>query len=166
MATSPPAQRLVLIGHGAKNDVEDALVRLGMLTGFRVVVIDHHPILSRQPDELLDDADIDLSRFEFQSSDSVVVLIHGEGDVDALWKIGRRAPRYVGVLASRTHAGGDIEELRKRGAPEEFVESIHIPAGTDLGAMTPPEIALSIITEIVSMKHDRQLPSKSLNRAK
>jgi xanthine dehydrogenase accessory factor len=113
-----PPQRLVLIGRGGKDDVEDALVRLGKLMDFEVVAIDHSPVLSQEPDELIREADFDLSRFKFQPSDSVVVLTHGDRDVDTLMTIGKSTTRYVGMLASRRRAAGDISELRKNGSPK------------------------------------------------
>lgn len=161
-----PVQRLVLVGHGGKDDVEDALVRLGKLLDFEVVVIDHSPVLSQEPDELIRDADFDLSRFEFQPSDSVVVLTHGERDVDTLTKIARNTLRYVGMLASKQRAAGDIDELKKKGVAETFIESLHTPAGADIGALTPSEIALSIIAEILGTKYGKRLPGKSLKREK
>jgi xanthine dehydrogenase accessory factor len=153
-----PPQRLILIGQGGKDDVEDALVSLGMSLDFEVVVVDHSPELSQQPDQLISDSGFDLSKFEFHPSDSVVVLTKGERDVDTLAEVGKSRLRYVGMMASRQRATDDLEMLRKRGIPETFVESIHTPAGADIGALTPHEIALSIMAEIIAAKYGKTLP--------
>src|SRR5208282_2118280 len=69
-----PANRLVLIGQGGKDDVEDGLVRMGKALGFETVVIDHLPVLSEDPDVLITDLDYDLGKFAFAESDSVILL--------------------------------------------------------------------------------------------
>lgn len=155
-----PQQRLVIIGQGGKDDVEDALVRLGKLLDFEVVVVDHSPVLTEEPDELVKDVDFDLSQFQFQESDSVVVLTKGERDVETLMKLGKSRVRYVGMMASRQRAVDDLEELKKAGASAEYLSRIRTPAGADIGALTPSEIALSIMAEIVANKYGKSLPGK------
>jgi xanthine dehydrogenase accessory factor len=157
-----PLQRLVLIGQGGKDEVEDALVRLGRLLDFEVVVIDHGPELTQEPDKLIRDSDFDLSKFEFSPSDSVVVLTKGERDADTLQIIERSPVRYVGMMASKQRAVDTIRELRKRGVTEAYLGSIHTPAGADIGSITPFEIALSIMAEVVAVEHGRTIASKSL----
>jgi xanthine dehydrogenase accessory factor len=157
-----PVQRLVLIGQGGKDDVEDALVRLGKFLDFEVVVIDNSPVLSEEPDELIKDATFDISKYDFHPSDSVVVLTKGERDVDNLAKLGAKSLRYVGMMASRQRAKDDVNELRGRGVSESFLGVLHTPAGADIGSLTPAEIALSIMAEILAVKYGRMVPSKGL----
>ena len=160
-----PQQRLILIGQGGKDDVEDALVKMGKTLDFEVIVVDHSPVLSDEPDELIKDVDYDVSKFKFSESDSVVVLTKGARDVEVLRGLSRGRVRFLGLLASRQRAKDDIEALRKAGVPEKFVESIRAPAGADIGAVTPTEIALSIISDIVAMKYGKELPHKDLRQA-
>jgi xanthine dehydrogenase accessory factor len=157
-----PALRLVLVGQGGKDEVEDALVKLGKLLDYEVIVIDHSPELTQEPDELIRDPDFDLSRFEFHPSDSVVMLTKGEGDAEALQAASRSPVRYVGMMASRQRAAETIRELRKRGVSEPYLGSIHTPAGADIGALTPAEIALSIMAEVVAVKYGKRVPNKRL----
>jgi len=157
-----PALRLVLVGQGGKDEVEDALVRLGKLLDFEVVVIDHSPELTQEPDTLIRNSDFDLSRFEFHRSDSVVVLTKGERDADTLQTIGRSPVGYVGMMASKQRAADAIRELRRRGVAEAYLGSIRTPAGADIGSLTPFEIALSIMAEVVAVKYGKTIASKSL----
>ncbi|HXW36334.1 MAG TPA: XdhC family protein [Nitrososphaerales archaeon] len=157
-------QRLLVIGQGGRDEVEDALVKLGMMMDFEVTVIDHNPVLSEQPDQLIKDLDFDLTKFEIYDTDSVVVLTKGAKDVETLAAISRSSPRYVGMMASRQRASEDLHELKRQGVDQKFIDSIRTPVGVDLGALTPSEIALSIIAEVVALKHGKQLPSKSLER--
>lgn len=157
-----PALRLVLVGQGGKDEVEDALVRLGKLLDFEVVVIDHSPELTQEPDTLIRNSDFDLSKFEFHRSDSVVVLTKGERDADTLQTIGRSPVGYVGMMASKQRAADAIRELRRRGVAEAYLGSIRTPAGADIGSLTPFEIALSIMVEVVAVKYGKTIASKSL----
>ncbi len=157
-----PQQRLILIGQGGKDDIENALVSLGKNLDYDVVVIDHAPVLSEQPDRLIQDLDYDLASFPFATSDSVVVLTHGERDVEILQKLSGFKLRYIGMLASRQRARDGLANLRKAGVKEQFVASIRTPIGADIGAVTAPEIALSVMTEVVAAKYGKEVVRKTL----
>ena len=161
-----PQQRLILIGQGGKDDVEDALVRMGKSLEFDVVVIDHSPVLSEQPDELIKDVDYDLSKFPFTSTDSVVVLTRGERDLGTLMALSRVKLRYVGMLGSRQRVKEDLTKLREAGIGEQFITSLRAPIGADIGAVTATEIALSILTEIVATKYGKEILRKALPAGK
>jgi xanthine dehydrogenase accessory factor len=157
-----PQQRLFLIGQGGKDEVEDALVRLGKMADFEVTVIDHSPVLTEEPDRVITGTDFDLSGLKLGEEDSVVVLTKGTRDVEVLEALSKFRPRFVGLLASRKRARDDIEQLLKRGAETEFVSSIRAPVGADIGAVTPAEIALSIMSDIVAVKYGKVLPRKEI----
>jgi xanthine dehydrogenase accessory factor len=151
-----PPSRLVIIGQGGKDDVEDALVSMGKMLDFKVIVLDRTPVLSTEPDMLFRDIREDLSNFEFRQDDFVVLLTKGAYDIPALETLSKIRPRYVGLLASRKRSKEDFEQLEKKGVDVEFLKSIHTPVGLDIGAVTPQEIALSILAEIISVKRQRQ----------
>ena len=65
---------------------------------------------------------------------------------------------YVGVMGSRRHTPGFVGRLRQAGAD---LGRLHSPTGLDLGARRPPEIALSILAEVMAVTHAR--PGGSLN---
>jgi xanthine dehydrogenase accessory factor len=156
-----PQQRLVLIGQGGKDDVEDALVKLGKILDFEVVVVDHSPVLSEQPDRLIKDVDYDPGDFDFSGSDSVVVLTKGERDISTLQALSKSKLRYVGMLASHKRAEENASKLRKLGVNEDFIRSLRSPVGVDLGAVTAAEIALSIMAEVVAGKYSRDVVRKA-----
>ncbi|MGA2200189.1 MAG: XdhC family protein, partial [Nitrososphaerales archaeon] len=157
-----PTDRLILIGQGGKDDIEDGLVRMGKILGYETIVIDHLPILSEEPDSLITDLDYDLDSFPFTPSDSVVVLTKGERDVKTLEVLSRKVVRFVGLMASIQRARDDLEELRKKGVPQPFLDSIHTPIGVDVGAVSAEEISLSIMADVTATKHGKHLPHKAL----
>ncbi len=155
-----PSDRLVIIGQGGKDEVEDALVRMGRFLDFEVVVIDRTPVLSEQPDKILRDIKDDLSNFEFKPTDFVVLLTKGAYDIPALLGLSSSQVRYVGMLASRKRIKEDFEQLRAKGVREDFLGSIHSPIGIDIGAISPEEIALSIAAELISERRRKSSEAK------
>jgi len=153
-------QRIVLIGQGGIDGLEDALVKLGRVLDFQVIVIGHEPMLSEEPDELLDDPDYSIAAFKFFGSDSVVVLTHSGRDVEVLQALSGFELRYVGLLGDRQRVKEDLAGLRARGVDERFVSSIRGPVGADIGARTPSEIALSIMAEVVATKYGKKVLRK------
>lgn len=158
-----PSERLILVGQGGKDDVENLLVILGKMLDFEVVVIDHAPVLTEKPDFLISEPDYDISKMEFQPTDSVIILTKGERDVPVLKSVlsSKVKPRFVGLLASRKRVAEDIRKLEEAGISRQDIETLHAPVGVDLGAVTPAEIAVSIMGDVVAVKRGRHLPHKS-----
>lgn len=150
-----PFERLVIIGQGGKDDVEENLVHLGRRLDFRVTVIDHAPSLQEKPDELVSDLALDLSKFQFTDDDYIVILTKGERDIEALMAVSAHTPAYVGLMASKKRVAHDFEELRKKGVSEEFLQTVHTPIGIDISAISPFEIAVSIASEIIRTRRTR-----------
>jgi xanthine dehydrogenase accessory factor len=157
-----PADRLILIGQGGKDDVEEGLVKFGRALGFETIVIDHMPVLSEDPDRLITDLDYDIDRFAFSDSDSIVVLTKGERDVGILETLSKKKARFVGMLASMQRVSDDFAELKRRGVSQSFIDSVHAPIGVDIGAISPEEISLSIMADVVATKRGKHLPHKTL----
>jgi len=157
-----PPDRLILIGQGGKDDVEDGLVKMGKTLGFETVVIDHLPVLTEDPDQLITDLDYDLNKFEFKGTDSVVVLTKGERDVPTLETLSKKTVRFTGLLASLQRVKTDVEELDRRHVDRAFIESLHSPVGLDIGAITPEEVVVSIMADVVATKRGRHPPHAAL----
>jgi len=66
------------------------------------------------------------------------------------------------MLGSRQRVRDDFAKLREAGVSEQFVSSIRAPIGADIGAVTAPEIALSILTEILAAKYGKEVLRKAL----
>ncbi len=150
-----PPDRLILIGQGGKDDVEDDLIRLGKLLGFEVVVIDPNPALTENPHQLLRDLDFDLSSFSFSRTDSVIVLTKGARDVEVLETLSRVPLRFVGLMASNKRIQQDVDALKEKGVTTAFLNALHAPVGLDIGAITPMEITLSIMAQVVATKYGK-----------
>jgi xanthine dehydrogenase accessory factor len=83
---------------------------------------------------------------------AIVVATHGRFDEDALEQALRSEAEYVSLVASPTRARAVLDALRAREIPEERVRRLKAPAGLDLGAVTPEEIAVSILADSVARR--------------
>jgi xanthine dehydrogenase accessory factor len=83
---------------------------------------------------------------------ALVVAAHGRDELHTLRRALDAAVPYVGLVASRKRGAGVIDELRADGVADEQLGLIDVPAGIDIGARTPSEIALSILAQIVAVR--------------
>ena len=83
---------------------------------------------------------------------AVVVATQGAGDARALEAALASGAGYVGLIASPKKSARLKETLRKRGQAAEAVQAIDGPAGLDIGAVTPEEVAVSILAELVQRR--------------
>jgi xanthine dehydrogenase accessory factor len=83
---------------------------------------------------------------------ALVVAAHGRDELDALRGALEAELPYVGLVASKKRGDGVLGELRGDGVAPELLERIEVPAGLDIGARTPAEIALSILARVVEVR--------------
>jgi len=90
-------------------------------------------------------------------SDALVVLTHDPAvDVPVLVAGLRSRAGYVGALGSRSTQGARRRRLADAGLADDELSRLHGPAGLDLGASGPPEIAVSIVAEIIATRSGRR----------
>ena len=146
----PPA-RLIVVG---AVHIAEPLVRIGALAGYGVTLVDpRRAFASRRPFEgfsVIDDwPDEALERLAPDQRTAVVTLTHDPKLDDAALGVALRSPAfYIGSLGSRKTHAARLHRLRKLGFSDEDLARIHGPVGLDIGALSPAEIAVSIIAEI------------------
>jgi xanthine dehydrogenase accessory factor len=91
----------------------------------------------------------DISNIHIDERTYILVATHGQYDEDALEMALRSPAAYVGMVGSRRRAEACREYLRSSGLAEHEIERLKAPAGLDIGAVTPREIAASILAELV-----------------
>jgi xanthine dehydrogenase accessory factor len=90
---------------------------------------------------------------------ALVVAAHGRDERAILRAALEADVRYVGLVASRKRGAAVLEELRADGVPEGLLERIDTPAGLDIGARSPAEIALSILASIIKVRRRKPAPA-------
>ena len=83
---------------------------------------------------------------------AVVTRGHNE-DEECLRAVIKARPTYVGMIGSRRRTNIVLDRLREQGASEEELKRVRAPIGLDIGAISPEEVALSILAEVVMERH-------------
>jgi xanthine dehydrogenase accessory factor len=135
--------------------IAQALTALGAAMGHRVSVVDPVAEPTAFPDAERVVAQAGFAGLEGDREPSIVVATQGSWDEEALVAALALNARYVGLVASPTRAAAVRAWLREEGVPEERIAALRAPAGLDLGAVTPEEIAISILAELVQVRRGR-----------
>jgi xanthine dehydrogenase accessory factor len=161
-AYNPPL-RLIVVG---AVHIAQALVPFAAPCGFSVIVVD--PRRSFASDERFPDTVIStewpdeaLDKFAPDSRTAVVTLTHDPKlDDPALDRALKSRAFYIGALGSRRTHAARLDRLRELGHRDDALSRIRGPVGLNIEAVTAPEIALSIIAEIVAVRRNAPLPPK------
>jgi xanthine dehydrogenase accessory factor len=116
----------------ATGPIAEALVRVGQAMDMQVDVVDQAAAQTR-----------------LDSAAAVLVASHGADEPPVLTAALRAGVPYVGLVASRKRGHGVLAGLQ---VSDEQLARVHTPAGLDIGARTPSEIAVAILAEIVSLR--------------
>lgn len=168
--------RLVVAGAG---HVGAALARLAAVVGYRVTLIDDRAEFLKgelfsapveQGIELVVAADwADAVRAAIGKGRSVSVAIVTRGhkqDEDCLRATIMCNPAYIGMIGSKRRTNIVLEKLRAEGADQSKLSQVRAPVGLDIGAVSPEEVALAILAEIVAERRSGSGGSLSLWRRK
>jgi len=134
-----PAPRLMLFG---ASPVVRSLGKLGAAMGYAVAVVDGPAAPTLRPGGAL----------------AAVVATMGENDEDSVAAALEARPDYLGVVASRRRFGELRAALLGRGVAPAALDVIRNPAGLDIGARLPEELALSILAEVVQLRRAAARP--------
>lgn len=161
-----PVPSLYVIGAG---HVGWHLGRIAADAGFRLHVVDDREKFAnaeRFPDAQtveVDDLSAWLHRVELPPTAYVVVVTRGHThDFEAIRALAARDLRYLGLIGSRAKVARIFEALEAEGMPLECLGRVHAPIGLDIGAITPAEIAISILAELIAIRHGKDVSAVSM----
>ena len=151
-----PAPRVIVFGAG---HVGAAFARAAAAAGFRVVLLDDRPefadaahfppemtVVSGAVEEVLD-------RFPIAAADAVVIATRGHRqDAEILARVAASPAGYVGLLGSRRKKAVVTKGLAAAGVPRAALRRVHVPVGLAIGAVTPEEIAVSVVAELIAWR--------------
>jgi xanthine dehydrogenase accessory factor len=150
-----PMPHILIFG---RSPLAQTLARLGKTVGYRISVVACGADQEQFPHVDLLRADSNLGELKIGRETFIVVSTQGEGDEEALEQAARTNAAYVAFVASKVKAQKVFEYLREAGVPSERVSQIRAPAGLDIHASTPEEIAVSILAEIIQLRSNRAKP--------
>jgi xanthine dehydrogenase accessory factor len=152
------APRVFVFGAG---HVGAAIARAAASAGFRVVVIDDRaeyadPARFEQAvDVLVGDADAALARYPLTAADAVVIATRGHrNDALILERVAMSLAGYVGLLGSRRKKVVVTKGLTAAGVPARALQRVRVPVGLAIGAVTPEEIAVSVVAELIAWRRE------------
>jgi xanthine dehydrogenase accessory factor len=161
-----PAPRLYIIGAG---HVGWHLARAAAETGFRLHVVDDREKFANRDrfpaaDEIVVEPIAEwLHGADIPSSAYVVIVTRGhQNDLDAMRALAARDLRYLGLIGSRAKVARIRTMLLAEGMPPECLDRVHSPIGLPIGAVTPAEIAISILAELIAVRRGVTSNVKSL----
>jgi len=151
-----PAPRVFVFGAG---HVGAAIVRAAAAAGFRVVVIDdrsEYADASRFADDiavLAADVETALARYPLTVGDAVVIATRGHrNDALILERVATSPAGYVGLLGSRRKKAVVTKGLKAAGVAAKSLQRVRVPVGLPIGAVTPEEIAVSVVAELIGWR--------------
>ena len=158
-----PKPTLLIVGNSPMARI---LAGLGRMLDFKVGVADPGATRDRFPEADFVLTDLVAARDRVDSSSYVVVATMGTGDEEGLGAVAGATPKYLGLVASARKAKGLFQYLRERGIPAADLDCVKCPAGLSLGGETLPEIALSVMGEIIQLRRSSSQPAARAVRPK
>lgn len=158
-----PKERLIVLGGG---HIALPVCEFSAKCGFEVYVVDDRPAFANDArfpwaaGVICDSFENGIAQLKITPYDFVVVITRGHRhDADCLRAIlPGKQPAYLGMIGSKRRVRGLLEMLVEEGFSKENIERICTPIGLHIGAVTPEEIAISILSEIIAYK---RLPEKN-----
>jgi xanthine dehydrogenase accessory factor len=154
-----PSPHLYIAGGG---HVGMQLARAAAEVGFRIHVVDDREKFAnaeRFPgaDEIaVDSIPTWLAQAPLSRPAYIAIVTRGhQHDLAALRAVVARDARYVGLIGSRAKVSRIFDALVEDGVPADSLKHVHAPIGLDIGAVTPAEIAVSIVAELVAVRHGK-----------
>jgi xanthine dehydrogenase accessory factor len=154
-----PAPRVFVFGAG---HVGTAIARAAEAAGFRVIVIDDRaeyadPARFSEGTAVLNaDSDAALSRYPLTTADAVVIATRGHrNDAVILERVATSPAGYVGLLGSKRKKAVVTKGLTAAGVPPASLERVRVPVGLAIGAVTPEEIAVSVVAELIAWRRGK-----------
>ena len=130
--------------------------------GFRVHVIDDREKFANAErfgegiDVIVDTIPTWLEAHTLPPTAYAVIVTRGHThDLDTLRALTAHPLRYLGLIGSKAKVKRIFDALREEGTPDEPLRGVHAPIGLDIGAITPQEIAVSIVAELIAVKHGK-----------
>jgi xanthine dehydrogenase accessory factor len=154
-----PSPELFVFGAG---HVGYFVGRMAHETGFKVHVIDDREKFASSErfgegiDVIVDNIPDWIENHVLPPTAYVVIVTRGHThDLDTMRVLAQRSLRYLGLIGSKAKVKRIFDALREEGLSADKLSVVHAPIGLDIGAITPQEIAVSILAELIAVKHGK-----------
>ncbi len=165
-----PKPRVVIVGAG---HIGKPLADLANFLGYRVVIVDDKSELASKDrfpyaeKIVVDEVSKAVEKVGITNEDYVVIVYGGvEEDYSVLRKVIEYKPKYIGLLGSKRKVTLFLKKLREEGVNVDKLKGVlYAPVGIDISAVSPEEIAVSIMAEIIGLERGaKNLPHLTILR--
>ncbi len=151
-----PRPQAFIFGAG---HISKSLSTIATLAGFATVIVDNREAFANR-ERFPEAAEIRAGEYEdvfpglvIRDSSYLIIVTRGHRDDMRVLRLAVETPaRYVAMIGSKRKVIGVIRELEKEGLPRSAFERIHAPMGLDIGAVSPEEIAISVVAEMIAVR--------------
>jgi len=155
-----PTPRVFIFGGG---HISLFVSKMSTMVGFQVVVIDDRPQFANQErfpeaeEVIAEEFPFVLPKLQVNRSTYLVIVTRGHAyDQEVLeWALSKEV-KYIGMIGSRKKIQTVYNNLKEKGFTPDQLQRVHAPIGLDIGALTPEEIAVSILAEMIKVRRERK----------
>jgi xanthine dehydrogenase accessory factor len=156
-----PVPRAFIFGAG---HISKSISKVAALAGFSTVVVDDRESFANR-ERFPDASEVHVAEYEeifpklaINENGYVLIVTRGHRDDMRVLKLAvATEARYIAMIGSKRKVIGVVRELEKEGLPRAVFERIHAPMGLNIGAVSPEEIAVSVVAEMIAVR--REAPS-------
>jgi xanthine dehydrogenase accessory factor len=157
-----PQPKAFVFGAG---HISKSLCQVATLAGFAVTVIDNRELYAnrqRFPESeqvMAEEYEDVFPKLDIRDTSYIVIVTRGHRDDMRVlkWAVTTQA-RYISMIGSKRKVIGVVKELEKEGIPKSALERIYAPMGFEIGAITPEEIAVSVVAEMIAARRNPEAP--------
>jgi xanthine dehydrogenase accessory factor len=151
-----PQPEAIIFGAG---HISKSLAQVSQLAGFSVSVVDNREAFANrerfpQADQVLAaEYEEAFEKLSVNSSSYIIIVTRGHRDDMRVLRWAIQTPaRYIAMIGSRRKVIAVLREFEKEGLTREQFERIYAPMGLEIGAITPEEIAVSVVAEMIAVR--------------
>ncbi|MBX9603601.1 MAG: XdhC/CoxI family protein [Bryobacteraceae bacterium] len=164
-----PQPRAIIFGAG---HVSKSLSKIAAIAGFETVIVDNREQFANKErfpeaaEVLAEEYEDAFPKLLVNSSSYIVIVTRGHRDDMRVLRWAVTTPaRYVAMIGSKRKTIAVVKELEKEGFPRDAFERIFAPMGFEIGAITPEEIAVSVVAEMIASRRSPDANWKSLSKS-
>src|SRR6266853_2808194 len=165
-----PQPRAFIFGGG---HVSKSLSKVANLAGFATVIVDDREAFANkerfpEADEVYaEEYESVFPKLTVTSTSYIIIVTRGHRDDMRVLRWAVETPaRYVGMIGSQRKTIAIYKELEKEGIAAEKLARVYAPVGIDIGAITPEEIAVAIVAELIAVRRNSSTPLPHMKSAK
>jgi len=164
-----PQPRAFIFGAG---HISKSLSKVAHLAGFATVIIDDRESFANrdrfpEADEIHSGEYEEVcGKLEVNESSYLIIVTRGHRDDMRVlrWAVSTPA-RHIAMIGSKRKVLGVVRELENEGVPAEAFERLHAPMGLEIGAVTPEEIAVSVVAEMIAARRNAAPEWRALSKS-